>query len=479
MSISTFLRRLWGAKAAPAETNPAPLLRWVDIRIGYDLFDLVRAHVEDFSRGEEAGFLICGLSRLVDRDVLLAREWLPIPETAMDRGAHGSVLSWSATFNSQVLAHAVERNCTPVLIHSHGSPSPGFSSDDRAKERPLFGAFSRIVEPLPTGTLLLGRGDAAGSFWLNGHNDLRFRRLVILGDTIETWQSSTEPPIALSRRERLDRQTLAIGPESDAKLAKAKVAVVGISGGGSHVAQQLAHQGVGTLIAIDDQIVDETNLGRLVGAVHSDIDTTLKVDVAYRVATGIDPSIQVVRVPERFPSKRTIEALKGADIVVACLDRFDAREAINAFCRRYLIPLVDVGMEVHSAGEHLAIADGQVIASRPGRPCLRCWFITDPVLERERRERPPGYDRNPAAPGDPQVVSLNGVLASEACNCVLDLITGYSGGNREATCFWQYEGRLGQLEQCALPSHRPHCPACAEEAFGDPMTTLTQHTTEA
>jgi molybdopterin-synthase adenylyltransferase len=478
MSLFASWRKLWRRKDTPAEAVEAvPIPRYIDVRIARGLFDQVRAHVEDFSRGEEAGFLICGLNRLNDHDVLLVREWMPVPDEAITRGGHGSVLSWSAEFNSEVLAHAVELDSAPVLVHSHGSPRPGFSPDDRAKERPLFGAFSRIVEPLPVGTLLLGLGDAAGSFWLNGHNDLRFRRLVILGDTIETWHSSEEPPRTSTVRRRLNRQSLAIGPESDARLADAKVAVVGVSGGGSHVIQQLAHQGIGTLIPVDDQIVDESNLGRLVGALHNDIDTTLKVDVAYRLATGIDPSTQVVRVPERFPSKAAIEVLREADIVVACLDRFDAREAVNAFCRRYLIPLVDIGMEIRSAGERLAIADGQVIVSLPGQPCMRCWFLTDAILERERRERPAGYDRTPDATGDPQVVSMNGVLASEACNCVLDLITGYSGRRRGAKV-WQYEGRTGQLEQCDLPSHRPHCPACAEEGRGNPSLTHSRTTTE-
>ena len=290
---------------------------------------------------------------------------------------------------------------------------------------------------------------------------------MIIGDTLDPWHSTTGYQAPRSGRERLKRQNLAIGPASDTKLAAEKVAIAGISGGGSHVVQQLAHQGIGTIIPVDDQIVDASNLGRLVGALQSDIDTTLKVDIAYRVATGIDPSIQVVCVPERFPSKRAIAAMKEADAIVTCLDRFDAREAVNAFCRRYLIPLVDVGMDIHSAGERLATADGQVIVSLPDRPCMRCWFLTDAVLAPERRDRPPGYDRNPDAPGDPQVVSMNGVLASEACNCVLDLMTGYSGGRRGAKV-WQYDGRAGQLEQCDLPSRRPRCPACAEEGYGDP-----------
>jgi molybdopterin-synthase adenylyltransferase len=458
------LRRQQDAPSTSTDATTTPLI--VDLRITGDLFNQVRAHVEDFSRGEEAGFLICRINRLPDRDVLLASEWIPIPDQAITRN-QGSVLSWSADFNSAVLTRAVELHATPVLVHSHGTSNPRFSPDDRAKERPLFGAFSRIVDPLPTGTLLIGRGDVAASFWANGRNDLHFRRLVIIGDTIETWHSTDMPPQPRPTRQRLGRQTVAIGPRSEAQLANAKVAIVGVSGGGSHVLQQLAHIGVGTLIPVDDQVVDETNLGRLVGATEADVDTTPKVDLALRVATGIDSSIDVIPVQDRFPTARAIEALKDADIVVACLDRFDARDGINAFCRRYLIPLVDIGMAIVSTKEHLAIADGQVIVSLPEHPCLRCWFLTDPLLAQERRERPPGYDQNPDAAGDPQVVSMNGVLASEACNCVLDLITSYSGGRRGAK-MWQYEGRSGELVPHDLPSHRADCPACAEQSQGDP-----------
>ena len=75
------------------------------------------------------------------------------------------------------------------------------------------------------------------------------------------------------------------------------------------------------------------------------------------------------------------------------------------------------------------------------------------------------------APGDPQVVSMNGVLASEASNCVLDLLTGYSGGRRGARQ-WQYAGRSGELAPSELPSRRRDCPACAQEGHGDPPAAL-------
>lgn len=450
----------------PSAAPSAACVRTVDIRMAADTFSRVRAHVEDFSRGEEAGFLICSVSGTADRDVLLVREWMPVPDTAIERNAHGSVLSWSSAFNSDALERAIELDGTLVLVHSHGCRNPRFSEDDRQKERGLFGTFSRLLGEVPAGTVVLGSGDAVGSFWLAGKKAMDLGRIVIVDAPIGVW-NATAPARVRAPRSRLARQTVAIGPSSDAMLANAAVAVVGISGGGSHVVQQLAHQGVGTIIAVDDQMVDETNLGRLVGATEVDIDVTLKTHVAERVAAGIDSGIKVIKVPHRFPSPEAIAALKTADIIVACVDRWDARENVNAFARRYLIPLVDIGLAIVSSGERLVRADGQVAVALPDQPCLRCWLITDAVLAHEREHRPAGYDQDPDAPGEPQVVSMNGVLASEACNCVLDLLTGYSGGRRTGK-FWQYDGRSGMLEAHDLPPANPACPACAQQGFGDP-----------
>jgi molybdopterin/thiamine biosynthesis adenylyltransferase len=427
----------------------------------------VRSHVENFSRGEEAGFLVCSLTRLPGRDLLLAREFISVPDSAIERFSGGSVLSWSADFNSQALQRAVDLKATLVLVHSHGKTEPHFSGDDRKRELPLFAAFSRIIDPLPTGTLVLGEGQAAGSFWLNGRNDLIFRRVVVLDETRQVWRSSELRPEPRPLRRRLDRQSVAI-PGSDALLADAVVAVIGLSGGGSHVIQQLAHLGIGTLIVVDDQIVEETNLGRLVGATEADIDAcTPKVDLSERVAAGIDSSIRLIKVPHRFPSSQAIAELKEADIIVSALDTFRARDAVNRFCRRHLIPQVDIGMTIRTRDERLTLAQGQVIVSVPGiSSCLRCWFTDEKTLAEEERQRPAGYDRDPDAPGDPQVVSMNGVLASEACNCVLDLLTGCSRGARGAK-IWRYDGRSGVLEVGDPPARRPNCDACAEEGLGE------------
>ena len=455
--------------AAPEEAASVQVDRYIDLRIARGLFEEILRKVEDFSRGEEAGFLLCGQSVLCDRITLLAREWITVPDDAVSRNKDGVVLGWSSTFNSFILQRALELEAAPLLIHSHGSARPSFSIPDRRKERDVFPVFSRILSPVPTGSVLLGKGDAAGSFWIDGRVGPPLRRITVIGDHLEHWWAVGQEPRTQPRR-RLARQAGAIGSRADALLANATVGILGISGGGSHVAQQLAYQGHGHLIPIDREFVDETNTGRLVGSGYEDIDVTPKTAIARRLARAVDPKIEVVEVRDQFPSKESIAALKRADVIVACLDSFHARESINAFARRYLIPLVDIGMQIETKDEKLLFAQGQVVVALPGEACLRCTLVTNAALEREKRERPPGYDRNPDA-GDPQVVSMNGVLASEACNSVLDLITGFSAGARGAK-WWQYDGRTGRLEPAALPPRWNACPACIEEGKGDPSGAL-------
>ena len=57
-------RLIGGRSPSPGGAAPIPPAEplSVDVRIEADLLAVVRAHIEDFSRGEEAGFLVCSVS---------------------------------------------------------------------------------------------------------------------------------------------------------------------------------------------------------------------------------------------------------------------------------------------------------------------------------------------------------------------------------------------------------------------------------
>lgn len=242
---------------------------------------------------------------------------------------------------------------------------------------------------------------------------------------------------------RYSRQSF-LGPNSQDIIEDATIGVVGLGGGGSHIVQQLAHIGFKNYVLYDKDIVEETNLNRLVGAKWRDVEKkTPKVKVSIRVISGLHRKKRIVAHQSIW--QENPEALKQCDIVFGCVDGFSQRQQLEAFCRRYLIPYIDIGMDVHPPKREGDPPDmvGQVIVSMPGEPCMQCMtFLTPENLQKEA-------GRYGAAGGNPQVVWPNGALASAAVGFAIDILTGWSGGS-PSVAWLSYRGNLGTL----TPDHR-------------------------
>src|SRR4051794_10718776 len=84
-----------------------------------------------------------------------------------------------------------------------------------------------------------------------------------------------------------DRQSF-LGATSEQILTHARVGIVGLGGGGSHAVQQLAHLGVGNYVLVDPDVIDESNLNRLVGGTLEDVKhRVLKIDIASRTILAV------------------------------------------------------------------------------------------------------------------------------------------------------------------------------------------------
>jgi molybdopterin/thiamine biosynthesis adenylyltransferase len=213
-------------------------------------------------------------------------------------------------------------------------------------------------------------------------------------------------------KETLVRQSF-LGPKSDEILDGILVAVIGVGGAGSHVVQQLSHVGIGEIDVADPDKAELSNLNRLVGATRSDaLKARRKTEIAARRAKAVNPAVRIRSFPVKW--QEAMSELRDADIIVICVDRYSERAQIEAFARRYLIPCIDIGMDVHAIGDHFAIA-GQVALSMPGDMCFKCMaIITEDDLAKEQ------YG---AAGGNPQVVWSNGVLASIAVGLLVEMVT--------------------------------------------------------
>jgi len=260
---------------------------------------------------------------------------------------------------------------------------------------------------------------------------------------------------------RLDRQSF-LGRDSDHVLDAATVGLVGLGGGGSHHAQQLAHVGIGGFVLVDPDTIGLTNTNRSVGGTLADVEAELpKVDIAARVIRGINPGARIKTLESDW--RLVLDELKDCDVILGAVDSFTGRDELEKFARRFLIPYVDVGMDVLELPDGQFLISGQVIMSMPGGPCLRCChFITDERVQREA-------ERYGAAGGRPQVVWPNGLLASTAVGIVLELLTPWHR-SRSGFVYMEYDGnrRTVSVSHWMKDLEHRQCPHYPPVETGEP-----------
>lgn len=260
--------------------------------------------------------------------------------------------------------------------------------------------------------------------------------------------------------DRFSRQSF-LGEGAEATISTARVAVVGLGGGGSHVVQQLGHVGFRNFVLYDGDIIESSNLNRLVGGTTIDVAMkSPKALIAERVIRGLAPDAAVHRIERRWQDDPG--PLRSCDVLVGCVDGYRERWELQITSRRFLIPLIDVGLDVRTVPPDPPRMSGQVILSIPGGPCLRCMrFITDENLGLEAQRY---GDAGPRA----QVVWANGVLASAAVGIVVELLTGWAG-RRVDHVYLGYDGNASVLTTDRRSQHiqRP-CSHFSIEDLGEP-----------
>jgi len=171
------------------------------------------------------------------------------------------------------------------------------------------------------------------------------------------------------QRERYSRhlQLPEIGEGGQARLAAARVLVVGAGGLGSSTIQFLAGAGVGTLAIADYDRVELSNLQRQVLYRTSDVGAD-KVAAARGAVAAINPDVRVEAIPWAMDGPDLVREVDKADAVVDASDNFETRFEINEACVATGTPLVS-GAAIRMEGQ-VAVFD----PSDPDSPCYRCVF---------------------------------------------------------------------------------------------------------
>ena len=181
--------------------------------------------------------------------------------------------------------------------------------------------------------------------------------------------NKTKKTIVLTEREieKYSRQTIlpTIGLEGQQRLKNARVAIIGIGALGTYAAEMLVRAGVGTIVLIDDDIVESSNLQRQALFSEKDVGRK-KVEPAQEKLTNINSMVSVEAITKGI-DKTTISMLqeKNVDLILDCTDNVETRFLLNKFCHSENISWIYA-----SAVQ----TQGYVMPIFPSGPCLSCFL---------------------------------------------------------------------------------------------------------
>lgn len=237
-----------------------------------------------------------------------------------------------------------------------------------------------------------------------------------------------------------------IGEEGQARLAEARVLVVGAGGLGSAAALYLAASGVGRLGIADGDRVELSNLQRQV--LHRTADTgRAKTESAVHTLRALNPEVEVVPHPTAVSAQNAADLVSGYDVVVDAVDNLAARYLVNDACVRARRPLIEAA--VGGTG-------GYLTTFLPGgQPCYRCLF---PERATPASGRPEAIADAPVDPGTGGMLpTLPGVIGVLQATEALKVLLGSGqilAGRLLHVDLWTNEFRL--VPTAAAPG----CPVC-------------------
>lgn len=347
----------------------------------------VKSHLFPGDGKEAAAILVCTRMR-GSRLKLLVREVVLVPHEACSR--EEDRLTWPSSVFDPWLDRSADEGLSLVLIHSHPNGYPDFSWLDDDSDRELmpylypYGSTDTACDLWHGTAIMLPSGAVKARLYGEDMRPGPVDLVAIYGDDLHLcWNAN---PDAIS--------PLAFSAPMREELSRLSIAIIGVSGTGSIVAEQLLRMGVGELIVIDDDRVELKNLNRILNSTEDDVSTRrFKVDVFKEAAARINHTVSVKALPIRIGTLTAIEAAADADILFSCVDSFGGRHIADRLATAMLQPLFDVGVSIpvyHPDGDtEISNVSGRVDYVQPGRSSLGDRRVYTPQLlaAEEMRER--------------------------------------------------------------------------------------------
>jgi len=441
----------------------------MDLVLARDDFSAIREELTD-GETERCAILYANQTARADGYVRLLVREVQFPAAA-DYSRKGPLeAQLFPEFVARVTKRARLEGYALIFVHSHPGPeSPIFSQIDSLGERHLASFLAHRHPTRVHGAFVV----SAGGVMARRLGTTEPIRIVALGTNREVL---FDPVLGLSSTaEAFDRQVRAFGAAGQAALNRLRIAIVGLGGTGSLVAQQLVHLGVRDFILVDPDVVESTNLNRVANAMTKDVGRP-KVEIAARYIQSIANDATIAPIQGDIVLTRHAQQILSADLIFGCTDSHGSRAIVQQISYQYLIPCIDMGTVIAVNENRVSHIYGRIQLLAPGLACLTCSGLLDPNEVRrdmmtafERQADP--YLRGARAPA-PAVMSFNGTVASLAVTMLLGVVTGIPVSARHIL----YNAITSVLRTVGIRPE-PNCYICSRSgsfARGDAWPLLTR-----
>ncbi|MCL6647165.1 MAG: ThiF family adenylyltransferase [Chloroflexi bacterium] len=246
----------------------------MNVRVEQRVWNLLWGHLKHAFSSQHApefgALALLGLSGHPKRPALLLADAVEPDHRSFEFQSRDTLI-FSSRYLRRAVLEARKRGLKGIaILHTHPTAADrvDFSAFDNTDEPDLVANLRELLPGAWVMSMVCGERSLKARVWPpNGNSPKPVDRLWIVGDHIvERSLQGEPPPPAPPPAAMFDRALELTDAGAQARLRRLRVGVVGAGGTGSLVAELLVRAGVGQVVLIDDEKVEEVNLNRVLHA---------------------------------------------------------------------------------------------------------------------------------------------------------------------------------------------------------------------
>lgn len=329
---------------------------------------------------------------------------------------------------------------TIIDVHTHpfSNGMPFFSNVDTSDERDMKKYLVSKGNEIHYASIVFSRDMYNARVWKYENKKIFYENAFIKTQKISENIPNTFINVSISNEkkqlEMFNRSILALGVETMKSIMDNQVVtIVGVGGVGSIIAENLVHMGIQKINLIDFDVVEISNLNRLVGAKFEDAkNKRSKVDVISRHLKEINPFASLRTYTNSIFDNNMEKVLALSDWIILTTDNYSSCVRVQEIAFKYYVPFISAATNILVENDEIIDVRGEVILVRIGdKLCLNCLgkidkkeliYETHPDPKIRESMVQKGYVKGHDVK-DPAVKTLNSMVATIATDVLINQYT--------------------------------------------------------